>query len=127
MKIRFLTAMLAVLVLVGCACGRGYSEGERTGTVYKLSNKGLIWKTWEGEMLLGGARQTDSGAVANIWAFTVLKPEMVKVVSDAQQSGQPMTAHYIQWFNSGPTMDSDYELISLTPKAALGGEKDRAP
>jgi hypothetical protein len=127
MKTRILTTMLALFVLAGCACGRGYSEGERTGTVYKLSNKGLIWKTWEGEMLLGGARQTESGAVANIWAFTVLKPEIVTVVSAAQQSGQPMTARYIQWFSSGPTMDSDYELISLTPKAPIGGEKDRAP
>jgi hypothetical protein len=31
-----------------------YSEGERTGDIYKFSYKGIIWKSWEGEMYLGG-------------------------------------------------------------------------
>lgn len=111
-------SILMILSLAGCACGRGYSEGERTGTVYKLSRKGLVFKSWEGEMLLGGARQTDQGAVANVWAFTIVDPRLVKVVSEAQDSGAPMTAHYIQWFNSGPSMESDYELTTIAPRTA---------
>lgn len=34
--------------------GVNYSEGQRTGDVYKFSKKGLIYKSWEGEMYLGG-------------------------------------------------------------------------
>lgn len=31
-----------------------YSEGYREGTLQKLSNRGLIWKTWDGEVALWG-------------------------------------------------------------------------
>jgi len=56
-----------ILALLLTACGRGYSEGERSGVIFKFSSKGLIWKSWEGEMNLGGMR----GAVTNTWKFTL--------------------------------------------------------
>ena len=44
-----------------------YSEGERVGYARKLSNKGWICKTWEGEM----AMVTMPGTVAEKFFFTV--------------------------------------------------------
>jgi hypothetical protein len=41
------------LVLSGCF---DYSDGSRVGVVTKLSRKGLICKTWEGQMNLGGMK-----------------------------------------------------------------------
>jgi hypothetical protein len=39
--------------------GANFSDGERTGDIYKFSKKGLIYKSWEGEMYLGGVHSTD--------------------------------------------------------------------
>lgn len=41
---------LVSLSLIGCT--ENYSNGERIGFVTKFSQKGLIWKSWEGELNL---------------------------------------------------------------------------
>lgn len=40
------------------------SDGERVGTLAKISKKGWIWETWEGELRV-------SGSVAEPWEFSV--------------------------------------------------------
>jgi len=44
-----------------------YSRGERAGFVQKFSKKGLVFKTWEGELLM----VTLPGVMPERWAFTV--------------------------------------------------------
>jgi hypothetical protein len=44
-----------------------YSEGERAGYLQKLSRKGWLCKTWEGEILLSSM----PGAIPERFAFTV--------------------------------------------------------
>ena len=108
---RLVWVLLALTVL---GCGRGYSEGDRTGILYKLSYKGLVWKSWEGELLLGGSKSTEQGVVANTWAFTIVDPSLVKSAQAYEKSGSPVTVHYVQWVQTGPSMDTDYEAISIT-------------
>ena len=51
-----------------------YSEGERVGYARKLSNKGWVCKTWEGEISM-----TNSvGAQESMFAFTVRDPKVVE-------------------------------------------------
>lgn len=52
-----------------------YSDGERTGVITKFSHKGMLIKTWEGELNMGGF---DQGGVATIWAFSVDDPVIVE-------------------------------------------------
>src|SRR5512147_659554 len=101
-----------VLALVALGCGRGYSEGDRTGTLYKLSHKGIAWKSWEGELLLGGTKHTDQGITANTWAFTIVQEDLIKPAQEFERSGVPVTVHYVQWLQSGLSMDTDYEALS---------------
>lgn len=109
-----LLVFVVFATLIGCACDRGYSDGDRTGVIYKFSHKGIWFKSWEGEMLLGGARQTDQGTVANVWEFTVLDNALVSSVRAAQESGKPVQIHYIQWLNASPfEADTDYEVLSI--------------
>lgn len=96
-----------VLVCGGCAgCSAvlgevSYSDGERTGTITKFSHKGVVWKTWEGEMSLGGFRNNAEGKVqANMWEFTVSDPEVVEEVKKAQRDGGVYTLHYKQTLNT---------------------------
>ncbi len=44
-----------------------YSEGERAGFVQKISQKGWLCKTWEGEMAIS----TIPGSMPQLWAFSV--------------------------------------------------------
>jgi hypothetical protein len=44
-----------------------YSEGERAGFVQKISEKGWLCKTWEGEMAIS----TIPGSMPQLWAFSV--------------------------------------------------------
>lgn len=63
-----------LLVVVGVAaylliCNFTYSEGSRTGYLIKFSRSGFVFKTYEGEMNLGGMN-TASNSVANyLWDF----------------------------------------------------------
>jgi hypothetical protein len=51
-----------------------YSEGERAGYLQKLSRKGWLCKTWEGEILLSSM----PGAIPERFAFTVRDPNVVQ-------------------------------------------------
>ena len=69
---RFVLIAIAVVIVVLAAwtlftLSWSYSEGERAGYVQKLSQRGWICKTWEGEM----AMVTMPGTVAEKFYFTV--------------------------------------------------------
>jgi len=48
-----------------------FSEGERSGTLIKLSKKGWLCKTWEGELM----QPTAPGVAPTIWYFSVRDDE----------------------------------------------------
>ena len=86
-----------------------YSVGERLGSVYKLSHKGLIWKSWEGEMNLGGMRSDgDGGYVANVFKFSVRDPAVVEKVNAAAESGKRVKLHYHQYFVAPAQIGTEY-------------------
>lgn len=69
---RYLLITLLILILLALAwiwltLNWSYSEGERAGYVQKLSKKGWICKTWEGEI----AMVTMPGAIPEKFQFTV--------------------------------------------------------
>ena len=119
----FPLALIGALVL-GCGtcagscmtgCDRGYSQGERIGTVYKFSKKGLMWKTWEGEMNLGGVVAGQNGGdVANVWGFTVSDEKWIPEVQRALDGGYPVKVGYIQWWIAKqPVTETGYEVVSV--------------
>lgn len=117
--IKKLLALLPLIaVLVGC--GQNYSNGSRIGTISKFSNKGLVMKSWEGELNVGGFRNaTDhegrTQVVANIFAFSVESPEVVKKVQEAMKSGKPVELVYRQWFVSPPSIETVYVITDMKP------------
>ena len=67
-----------------------YSDGERAGFVQKLSKKGWICKTWEGEM----AMVTMPGTVAEKFYFTV--PDDAVAARINTSVGDRVALHYEQ-------------------------------
>ncbi len=93
---RFLLKFLAfvVLVLIGLYFFNiyvPYSEGFRSGRLIKLSKKGIIFKTWEGELSLGIGHDQR-------WSFSI-EPgdeEVRQQLIDLQ--GRDVKVHYIERF-----------------------------
>jgi len=85
LRIVVATAIVAALLAAGwvwLTLHWVYSEGERTGYVQKLSKKGWVCKTWEGEIVL----VTMPGAIPEKFEFTVRDEDMVARLNAAAGS-----------------------------------------
>jgi len=70
-----------------------YSEGNRAGVLIKFSKKGYIFKTYEGELNIGGMGNIPNTAQANqLWDFSVRD----KAVADTlmKLEGKKVSLHY---------------------------------
>jgi hypothetical protein len=72
-----------------------YSEGYRAGLLQKFSNKGVIFKTYEGELILSSVASSANVALASEkFQFSVLKRN-VDLKFDTLQ-GRNVIVHYIE-------------------------------
>lgn len=78
-----------------------YSEGTRTGLLRKLSHKGYMFKTWEGELQMSAVMIADDGtnnvAGGNVWTFSVKDDEAVKALQESESKGKRVTLHYKEY------------------------------
>jgi hypothetical protein len=117
----FIITILTIFLMGGCVARSSqgvnphYSDGVRAGTVTKLSNKGLIWKSWEGELLVGGMRESSDGKsmVPNIMEFNVSDPSIIEKLQSAIDSGQKVVLTYNQWFISPIWIENDHVIVSI--------------
>lgn len=70
-----------------------YSEGERAGYIQKLSSKGWLCKTWEGEMSMINY----PGAAPEIFHFSVRDDKTAKAIEAVV--GKRVALHYEQHIN----------------------------
>jgi hypothetical protein len=87
------TLLLPVLVIgvwVMATLGFSYSKGERAGYLQKLSDKGWVCKTWEGELAL----QSMPGAAPEIFNFSVRDSAVAKQIQELE--GQKVAVTYEQ-------------------------------
>ena len=87
-----------------------YSTGERAGFLQKVSNKGWICKTWEGELSLVAM----PGVAPEKFLFTVRDESVALKVSAA--AGKRVTLNYEQHkgLPSSCFGDTDYFVVGLT-------------
>lgn len=108
--------MKRVLIIVALAaimgCGRDYSNGSRIGIVTKLSKRGLIVNSWEGEMLMALSAGVAGQTQPEKFTFNV-DPDCVAKVQDAMRSGKRVELVYRQWAISPLTIDDDHVVIDV--------------
>jgi hypothetical protein len=63
-----LVVAIGVFVFLNVA---NYSTGYRSGVPIKISKKGVLFKTWEGQLNVGGMTTTADGTIPTQWDFTV--------------------------------------------------------
>lgn len=84
--------VVVIAVLIGAylwaALSWSYSSGERAGWVQKLSNKGWVCKTWEGELALVSV----PGTTPEKFSFTIWDEAVANKVT--QVMGKRVALHY---------------------------------
>lgn len=101
-------ALFALYIFI--ALQWSYSTGERAGFLQKVSNKGWICKTWEGELSLVAI----PGAAPEKFLFTVRDEAVAQKISAA--AGKRVTLNYEQ-HKGLPTScfgDTDYFVTGVT-------------
>lgn len=90
---------------------RGYSDGVREGYITKISEKGLVWKTFEGEYQVGTGNMS---AIQPPMQFSIPREAADLIKSANDNMGKKVRIKYLEWywmpFKIG---DSGYELISI--------------
>jgi hypothetical protein len=72
-----------------------YSEGYRAGLLQKFSNKGIAFKTYEGELILSSVASNKDVAIASEkFLFTMVNKDLIRQFDTLQ--GQNVIVHYIQ-------------------------------
>ncbi len=89
-----------------------YSEGVRSGELIKFSNKGMVFKTYEGELSQG-----ISGA--QIFSFSVLDSDE-KVISDLKNlEGHYVKVNYIERYKTFPWWgETKYFITDVTKETS---------
>ncbi len=72
-----------------------YSDGNRTGLLQKLSRKGTVFKTYEGELVLSSISSTGGVAIASEkFYFSVVDKAVAKKMEAFE--GKQVKLHYLQ-------------------------------
>lgn len=91
-KLSLLTILLVPLIgmslWVAVTLSYTYSEGTRTGYVQKISHKGWLCKTWEGEL----AMTTVPGTAPRIFEFSVRNDSIAREIEKIE--GAQVQLHY---------------------------------
>jgi hypothetical protein len=109
----FSLALVAACVIYYFICGMTYSKGTRSGILTKVSEKGYIFKTYEGEMNVGGFNEAGGTIMpASIFRFSVRDKQVYQQLETAQ--GHKVVVHYRQvmknFFWQG---DTDYFIYQV--------------
>jgi hypothetical protein len=95
---KFLNWLILVIIIVLAAFFYWkyfftYSEGYRAGLLQKFSRKGVVFKTYEGEMILSSVRSNRDIAIASEKFFFSVKTENVANKLN-QLQGEFIVIHY---------------------------------
>lgn len=97
--------ILAVALWVWGSLGFVYSSGERTGYVQKMSHRGWLCKTWEGELAMSPV----PGSPPTIFNFTIRSDSVAKALELA--AGHQVTLTYAQHKNVPSTCFGETEYF----------------
>lgn len=121
-KKRVIISLLFIIVIIVTyvfICGITYSSGTRTGIVIKLSHKGYIFKTYEGELNLGGISEGDGTIMpTRIWSFSVDRNNTLIYDAITKSEGKHVRLYYKEvmkhffWQSETPYLIEKVEVVN---------------
>ncbi len=106
--------LILALALFVFVSGWTYSDGSRAGYLIKISKKGVLFKTYEGELNLGGLSDGETTAIINqnIWKFSSLDEDVYKELQ--KYEGQRISVNYRQVYRNFPWQgETDYFVTGV--------------
>lgn len=101
------------------------AEGTQAGTLNIIQKKGIMFKTYEGKIILSGFK---ANVQSNEFSFSVTNPGVAAEL--LQVSGREVNLHYKQYFGSLPwrgmqnfIVDSIYEIRGAQGESILRPKK----
>jgi hypothetical protein len=92
-----------------------YSSGDRAGTISKLSERGYVFKTYEGVLNEGGYSGETGSLQARYWDFSAKDDKIVEDLKKALATGERITLHYEEKFFQFPwNGDTQYFITEVT-------------
>lgn len=97
-----------------------YSSGFRAGVPTKISKKGIIFKTYEGTLNIGGLTNTPEGAIPTTWDFTVkssadsVLQKIDQAILESKRVKLLYREKYVKFFWFGDTKYYVYDVEILT-------------
>lgn len=117
--------VLAIILLLLIGAGAfilfaNYSEGVRSGVLMKISKKGVIFKTHEGQLNIGGFDQTNDIGVSNVWEFSVMDEAVLEEIESAMDNSQRVKLYYKEKYITLPWRgDTKYFVYEVEELGAL--------
>ena len=77
-----------------------YSDGTRVGSLTKLSRRGWVFKTQEGQLMVGGMTEGTGSLNSSMWEFSVDDDNktVISALETSQKTGQRVSLHYEEKF-----------------------------
>ena len=94
-------ALVIILILVFVFFSFvNFSTGYRAGTPIKVSHKGVIFKTWEGQLNVGGITNSAQRAIPTTWDFSIAgeDAEVREKIEEAITIGKRVKLSYEEKF-----------------------------
>lgn len=95
----FFLILLGVLWFVSTGY---YSSGNRAGTISKFSERGYLFKTWEGQLMEGGYSGETGSLTPRFWDFSTTQDSVVNKIREALATGERVTLIYQEKFVKFP-------------------------
>jgi len=112
--LKILLGVMVLCLISIWACSWTFSEGTRAGQLIKLTNKGVVFKTHEGELNMGGLRVGGSsdGLEGNLWQFSVVDEQVLDALNKAE--GKRVKLSYKQRYRAMPWQgETDYFVTGV--------------
>ncbi|MDO1449147.1 hypothetical protein Q0590_22915 [Rhodocytophaga aerolata] len=99
-KIIFISLVVLILLVGGYYIFGSYSEGSRAGTIVKLSRRGVLVKTYEGQLNLGGFSGETGSPASSLWDFSVSsgQEDVIRQLEEASLNGKRVKLYYKEKF-----------------------------
>ena len=123
-KIAYWSLFIVIILIFGFGYFKyafTYSKGYRAGLLQKFSEKGVLFKTYEGEIVLSSVESNSNVALASEkFLFSVSDEAVAK--SMEQNQGKQVVVHYMQKNGALPWRgDSPYIVDSVRIDNVRGG------
>lgn len=120
----FLLVFGTVICATGCGCNGSPGSGEKIGQIVKVSEVGMMSKTFEGQLIRGGMTGGSGTAGTPPFDFTIESEEMAQKAREYMQSQTEVVIHYRTEFvySEFRTENGGVFLTSIEP-----AKKDQVP